>query len=394
VTEHDTTLKTGRPAFDTGRLDRLMEEAGLDVLVASSKHNARYLMGGYTFFFFATMQAIGHSRYLPMVIYVRGDLDRAAYIGHGMENYETALSPFWTPTVENASSTSTESAERAVAHIRRIGQAGGRIGVEAAFLPADAHRVLADGLDGARLLDATGPLERLRALKTPAELALLRQATERITEAMVATIAWAGEGTSKREIVEKLRREETDRGLEFDYCLITMGADPNRAASDQRWRPGEPLSLDSGGNLDGYIGDICRMGVLGAPDAELEDLLAAVDTIQQAAFAAVRAGAPGGAVIAGGADALAASPVAGFTDFVAHGMGLVSHEVPFLVKNRMYDAADADRPLEAGMVLSVETTAVHPKRGFIKLEDTVAVTADGYELFGDSHRGWNRSGAG
>jgi Xaa-Pro aminopeptidase len=99
-------------------------------------------------------------------------------------------------------------------------------------------------------------------------------------------------------------------------------------------------------------------------------------------------------VIAGGADALAASPVAGFTDFVAHGMGLVSHEVPFLVKNRMYDAADADRPLEAGMVLSVETTAVHPKRGFIKLEDTVAVTADGYELFGDSHRGWNRGGTG
>ena len=73
-------------------------------------------------------------------------------------------------------------------------------------------------------------------------------------------------------------------------------------------------------------------------------------------------------------------------------MGLISHEVPFLMTRRMYEGVDADRPLEAGMVLSVETTMHHPRRGFIKLEDTVAVTADGYEMFGDRGRGWNRGG--
>jgi Xaa-Pro dipeptidase len=46
--------------------------------------------------------------------------------------------------------------------------------------------------------------------------------------------------------------------------------------------------------------------------------------------------------------------------------------------------------LLAGMVLSIETTMPHPKRGFVKLEDTVAVTATGYEPFGDAGRGWNR----
>jgi hypothetical protein len=35
----------------------------------------------------------------------------------------------------------------------------------------------------------------------------------------------------------------------------------------------------------------------------------------------------------------------------------------------------------------------HPKRGFIKLEDTVAVTGNGYEAYGDIGRGWNRIGA-
>ena len=42
------------------------------------------------------------------------------------------------------------------------------------------------------------------------------------------------------------------------------------------------------------------------------------------------------------------------------------------------------------MVISVETTLMHARRGFIKLEDTVAVTPTGWESFGDHGRGWNR----
>ena len=55
-----------------------------------------------------------------------------------------------------------------------------------------------------------------------------------------------------------------------------------------------------------------------------------------------------------------------------------------------YPADDANAPLEAGVVISIETTLPHKRRGFIKLEDTIAVTADGYQAFGDSARGWNR----
>jgi len=58
-----------------------------------------------------------------------------------------------------------------------------------------------------------------------------------------------------------------------------------------------------------------------------------------------------------------------------------------------YDAYDAERPLEAGMVISVETTLAHSRRGFIKLEDTVAVTPNGFDIYGDRARGWNRAGA-
>jgi Xaa-Pro aminopeptidase len=76
-------------------------------------------------------------------------------------------------------------------------------------------------------------------------------------------------------------------------------------------------------------------------------------------------------------------------------MGLVSHEAPRLTSAGPipYDAYDADKPLEAGMVISVETTLAHPRRGFIKLEDTVVVTPTGFEVYGDRARGWNRAGA-
>jgi Xaa-Pro aminopeptidase len=74
-------------------------------------------------------------------------------------------------------------------------------------------------------------------------------------------------------------------------------------------------------------------------------------------------------------------------------MGLVSHEAPRLMSGGPipYAADDAEAALETGMVLSVETTFKHPTRGFIKLEDTVAVTSEGSIGFGDAGRGWNRA---
>ncbi|MDX0574080.1 M24 family metallopeptidase [Sinorhizobium medicae] len=387
--------RAGEPPFDAAKLDRLMEQAGIDVLLATSKHNTQYLLGGYKFIFFAAMDAIGHSRYLPIVVYEKGSPDHAAYVGNRMEGGEHQNNPFWTPAVHTATWGTLDAAELAVEHLTKIGKASARIGIEPAFLPADARDFLASRLEGARFMDATHALERLRAIKRPEELQKLKLASELITDSMLATIAAAREGSTKIEIIERLRREETNRGLHFEYCLLTLGASHNRAASLQAWEKGEVLSIDSGGNHCGYIGDLCRMGVLGDPDAELEDLLAEVESIQQTAFAKIKAGAAASEMIAAAEEVLQSSPSAAFTDFFCHGMGLISHEAPFLMTNHpvAYEGKDADQPLEAGMAISVETTMLHPKRGFIKLEDTLAVTNGGYEMFGNSGRGWNLGAA-
>lgn len=380
--------------FDSARADRLMAEAGIDLLLATSKHNVQYLLGGYRFIFFVAMDAIGHSRYLPFLIYEREKPDHAGYVGNRMEGGEHAVHPFWTPSVQAGAWGSFDAARLAVEHVKKIGKADARIGIEPSFLPLDAYQILADGLPDAVFVDATSMLERLRAIKSPAELEKLRKASELITDSMLAVFHGQPEGATKGEIVEALRREETNRGLHFEYCLITAGSSHNRAVSSQTWEAGEVLSLDSGGNYHGYIGDLCRMGVRGEPDAELQDLLAEIESVQQAAFSLCSPGTLGGDMIAGAEAVLKASAVANYTDFFAHGMGIITHEVPFLMTNHpvTYDGVDAAHPLEPGMVISVETTMLHPTRGFIKLEDTVAITDGGYELYGDRGRGWNVAG--
>jgi Xaa-Pro aminopeptidase len=389
-----TAKRPGTAPFDSARLDRLMDEAGLDLLIATSKHNVQYLLGGHRAFFFESMDAMGLSRYLPVFVYAKGAPDKAGFFGHRMERFQHENKPFWVTELNTKSSGSVDAMEKAVAYARQLAPNAKRIGAELAFIPADAIEVLRKAFPGAEIKDALFVLERLRAVKTPEELDMLRIASDAVIDSMAAVFKKHGAGASKAELTETLRREETSRGLTFDYCLITVGSSLNRAPSDDRWEKGGILSLDSGGNYHGYIGDVCRMGVVGEPDAELVDLLAEVEAVEQASMKAVRPGALGKDVYAAANDVLRKSKIHNHTEFLAHGMGLVSHEAPRLTNTGPvpYDAYDADRPLETGMVVSVETTLQHPQRGFIKLEDTVVVTPKGFEVYGDRIRGWNRAG--
>ena len=380
--------------FDTARLDRLMDEAGLDVLLVTSKHNVQYLLGGHRAFFFESMDAMGLSRYLPVVVYRKGAPGEAGFFGHRMEGFQNEVKPFWVSEINTKSSGSVDVMEKAVDYVRKLLPNPKRIGIEVAFLPVDSAAVLRKAFPDAEYVDALFVLERLRALKTPEELKKLRIASDAVIDSMQAVFDNFGPGATKAELTEALRREETMRGLTFDYCLIAAGSSLNRAPSDQRWEKGDVLSVDSGGNYHGYIGDLARMGVAGEPDAELIDLLAEVEAIEQASMQPIKSGALGKDIYAAADAVLGKSKLHNHIHFLAHGMGLVSHEAPRLTNSGPvpYDAYDADRPLETGMVVSVETTLQHPRRGFIKLEDTVVVQPNSFEVYGDRIRGWNRAG--
>jgi len=381
--------------FDHHRLDALMDKAGIDVVVATSKHNVQYLLGGHRADFFDYMDATGVTRYLPVLVYPKGAPEKAAYIGHRLEKFQREVKPMWTPETQTASAGSVDAMQKAVEHMKKVGLAPKRIAAEYGFLPFDASKVLRDAYPSADWVDALFVLERQRVKKSGEELKLLKYASEAVIESMKAVIASSKPGTTKAEVVEALRREETNRGMTFEYCLITCGTSMNRAPSDQRWEKGDIMSIDSGGNYRGYIGDVCRMAIQGEPDAELVDLLGEIETMQRAAMKPIRAGAMGKEIYAAAAPVVAGSKHHNHIEFLAHGMGMVSHEGPRLAARGPvpYPNEYAEEPLEAGMVVSVETTLLHPSRGFIKLEDTVIVTEAGHEVYGEGARGWNRAGA-
>ena len=312
--------------FDHQRLDRLMDEAGIDVIVATSKHNVQYLLGGHRADFFDYMDATGVSRYLPVFIYQKGAPEKAAYIAHRLEKFQTDNKALWVPETQTTSAGSADAMQKAVAAMAKAGMKPKRIAAEFGFLPYDAANVLRAAFPDADWVDALFVLERQRAKKSTDELAKLKIASEAVLSSMQAVIAGHGAGASKNDITDALRVEEVKRCMTFEYCLITAGTSLNRAPSDQKLEQGDILSIDSGGNYKGYIGDICRMAILGEPDAELVDMLGEIETIQRAAMKPIKAGAFGREIYGAG-EPLREKSKFKKLDFLAHGMGMVSHDL-------------------------------------------------------------------
>ena len=194
--------------FDHNRLDRLMDEAGIDVIVATSKHNAQYLTGGHRADFFDYMDATGVTRYLPVFVYQKGAPEKSAYIGHRLEKFQTQNNPLWTPETQTNTAGAVDAMQKAVAYMQKAGMKPKRIAAEFGFLPYDAANVLRDAFPDADWVDALFVLERQRVKKSDAELALLKLASEKVLDSMKAVIDKHGPGATKADS----RRSAAARG--------------------------------------------------------------------------------------------------------------------------------------------------------------------------------------
>ena len=368
--------------FDAAKLNRLMEDAGLDLLLASTRHNVRYLTGGYYYHFHANATRMGRTQYLPFVGVPRGRVENAFYVCRAEERGEVEAVVPWISNRVDAMRGTLPAAESAITAIRKLGLAERTIGVELPFLPADAFLALQRGLPKARLLDATPVLDELRAVKTPAEVAHLRTVYDRVAEAIQAAFAAGKPGITTAEIARCVEREIVRRDMAFLYALVCAGPGTLRAPSSAPWERGRILHIDAGGEVGDYLADICRMGCLGEPSNLAVDLHSACIEVQGRVRQKVRPSVPCRELLMEGERAVREHRFAPYGKFVAHGIGMVSHEQPHI------SAANA-RPLEAGMVLSIETDFIHPEVGHVKIEDAVAVTENGCDGLGDLGRDWH-----
>jgi Xaa-Pro aminopeptidase len=332
---------------------------------------------------------------LPVVGYVRDRVEDSFYVGAGNEAWGVEVFPIWVSDIATTSWSTHAAADEAARFIKRLGFEAPRIALEGAFFPGDALDELRQRLPDATILDATQILEELRAVKTPKELDLIRFASDAIVDSMLSAFRSIEPGMTEKDVVETLRLEETKRGLDFDYALITSGLTAGRAPSERIIESGDLVSLDTAGYWQGYLADMARMAVLGEPSALMKDLLGELQFVQSAARVPVRPGSKGVSIYEAASKAISASDHGTQMTFLAHGMGLIPHEAPRLTAAGPipYPDTHADRPLEPGMVLSIETHIINPGVGFVKLEDTVAVTEEGWEAFGDRGRNWNVVGA-
>ena len=140
--------------FDHQRLDRLMDEAGIDVVIATSKHNVQYLLGGHRANFFDYMDATGITRYLPVLVYPKAKPEKAAYIGHRLEKFQRDVNPMWTPETQTSTAGSVDAMQKAADYIRKAGLKTKRIAAEFGFLPYDASLVLRAAFPDADWVDA------------------------------------------------------------------------------------------------------------------------------------------------------------------------------------------------------------------------------------------------
>jgi Xaa-Pro dipeptidase len=238
-------------------------------------------------------------------------------------------------------------------------------------------------LGAGRVVDGAAVVDGTRMRKQPAELMRLRRANE-ATKAALRLVAETAvrEGLRQSELAEHVRRAQERAGLSEVWVLALLGpnaAFPHGTANDRALHEGELVLVDTGGSLHGYRSDITRTWALGMPPPEARRAWSVVAAAQRAAIEAIRPG-----VMCGDVDAAARAVIdaAGFgpgyhrfTHRLGHGIGLEVHEHPYLVPG-------STRILEPGMTMSDEPGIYVPGAFGVRIEDIVAVTDDGCEVFG------------
>ena len=262
------------------------------------------------------------------------------------------------------------------------GLPAGALGLEAHSVTVrDAERI--GGLTRSRVVPTSELVERLRAVKSPEEVASIRAAAELAQDALAEVLPGVRAGQSEREIGAALEAALRRRGSEWHPFPTIVASGPRSAlpharTSSRVLQPGEWLLLDFGAQVEGYCADITRTVVVGArADERQRAMYDLVRCAQGRALAHLRPGMTGRE-----GDALAREIIAGrgfgeaFGHSLGHGLGLEVHEGPRL-------APTSEAPVPPHAVVTVEPGVYFPGWGGVRLEDDLYLGDDGPELLSD-----------
>jgi Xaa-Pro aminopeptidase len=258
----------------------------------------------------------------------------------------------------------------------RLGSAPTRVAVGNRTWAEHALGIQA-ALPGSTLELASPVIDRLRMVKTPAEVEQLALAGAAIDRVHARMGEWLRVGRTEAEVGADVAAAIVAEGhVAADFTIIGSGpngASPHHELSDRVVEAGDLVVVDIGGETaTGYRSDCTRTYIVGGVAARgLRDWYGVLQRAQAAAVAAVRPG-----VTCEQVDAVARQVItdAGwgeqFIHRTGHGIGLDTHEAPYVV-------AGNDLPLEPGMAFSVEPGIYLAGRYGARIEDIVVCTDDG-----------------
>jgi Xaa-Pro aminopeptidase len=230
-------------------------------------------------------------------------------------------------------------------------------------------------LPGARQELASVALRGLRARKDAAEVAALLAAGQAIDRVHARVPGWLAPGRTEQEVAADISDANDEEGhARVDFAIVASGpnaASPHHEPAGRVLAPGDVVVVDIGGTMpSGYCSDCTRTYAIGAPPPDFADYYAVLQAAQEAACAAVRPGVAAEAV-----DAAARQPIAAagygayFIHRTGHGIGLESHEDPYIVSGNA-------EPLVAGNAFSIEP-GIYPGPHGARIEDIVVCTDTG-----------------
>jgi Xaa-Pro aminopeptidase len=237
---------------------------------------------------------------------------------------------------------------------------------------------LRDAMPDAEQLLAGTVLRELRLRKTPDEVDALRRAGAAIDRVHARVHEWLRAGRTEREVGKDIADAIIAEGhVTVDFVIVGSGpngASPHHELSDRVIQDNEPVVVDIGGTMpDGYCSDETRTYSVGTPPAEFVDYYAVLQAAQAAACEHVRPGVTAESVDAAARDVIEA---AGYGEYfvhrTGHGIGLETHEEPYIVSGNT-------ELLEPGMAFSIEPGIYLPGRHGARIEDILVCDEQGGE---------------
>lgn len=223
-----------------------------------------------------------------------------------------------------------------------------------------------------------------RIIKSPAEIALMKKASDITLAAIQHSAAQLKEGMSQGELSSLIMNVQTELGGDADFALCLFGKDaafPHGTKTPSKLKKGDIVLMDCGCRVHGYNSDITRTIVFGAePTARQLTVWNLEKEAQAAGFAAAKNGSPCGDIDAAARKVITDAgfgpgyKLPGLPHRTGHGIGMDGHEWGNAVK-------DNKRLLEPGMCFSIEPMIAIPGEFGIRLEDCAYMTAGGPKWF-------------